>query len=280
MSGQIAVIIPIHNEPGSPQALVSDLRGQLGDEVDILIVDDGSDVPVGEVEGARILRLPHNRGYGAAIKAGLHATTGEHVVIIDADGTYPVEAVPRLLASLADHEMAVGARTGANAGTPFLNRLVKGTLTRVAAFLAEQPIPDINSGLRAFRRASALPYLRLLPNRFSLTTTLTLAFLCNGHSVHFEPIDYHPRVGKSHWRPIADTREFVLTILRTVFFFNPMRVCFPLAMGLWAGALAVLIIGLSHPQHRIMDGTISVLALGGLLILLVGLLADVIRMRD
>ncbi|MBN1477985.1 glycosyltransferase family 2 protein [Candidatus Sumerlaeota bacterium] len=279
MSATVTVIIPVYNEPLAPEALVGALRDALGSEAEILLVDDGSDTPLGEIDGARLLRLPQNRGYGAAIKAGLAASGGERVVIIDADGTYPVEAVPTLLARLDDHEMAVGARTGANVRMSLARRLVKGVLTMVAGFLAEQRIPDINSGLRAFRRESAAPYLRLLPNRFSLTTTLTLAFLCDGRPVHFEPIDYHPRVGKSHWRPVRDTRDFILTILRTIFLFNPMRVCLPLALVLWLVAAGVLV-GSAVWGDRIMDGTVSVLALGGLQILVVGLLAEVIGRRE
>jgi len=278
----VSVIIPVYNEPKAPADLGAALRDALGADAEILVVDDGSEPPVAKKdlpEGTRLIRLPMNRGYGAAIKTGLAASEGECIVIIDADGTYPVEAVPRLIDQLADHEMAVGARTGANVQMPFMNRLVKGMLTRLASFLAEQPIPDINSGLRAFRRASAAPYLRLLPNRFSLTTTLTLAFLCDGRRVHFEPIDYHPRVGKSHWRPVRDTREFIITILRTIFFFNPMRVCLPLTLFLWLAAAGVLVASAVWAE-RVMDGTVAVLALGGLQILVVGLLAEVVSKRD
>lgn len=281
MNAENTVIIPVYNEPQPPTELVKKLRIALGDEVEILIVDDGSTEPVGEVEGAKILRLPTNRGYGGAIKAALRVCNGRKIAIIDADGTYPVKPLPQLLEMLEDHEMVVGARTGHAVEMPILNRLVKGVLTGLASLLVEQRIPDINSGLRVFRRDSAEPYLKMLPNRFSLTTTLTLAFISDGRSVHFEPIDYHRRVGKSHWRPIRDTRDFIITILRTIFLFNPMRVCLPLALFLWLSALGVLI-GCLASDARLMDGTISVLALGGLQILVVGLLAEVItiRMRD
>lgn len=278
----VTVLIPFYNEPEPPRALVEALRAQVGPGAEILVVDDGSATPV-EADalppGTRLLRLPVNRGYGAALKAGIHAATGEHLVIIDSDGTYPVDAVPRLLAALETHEMAVGSRTGPRVAITPLRRLVKGTLTRLASHLAEQRIPDINSGLRAFRKSSVLPYLRLLPDRFSLTTTVTLAFLCDGRPVHFEPIDYHPRVGSSHWRPVRDTREFILTILRTIFLFNPMRVCLPLALVLWLLGLAVFLSSWLW-GHRVMDGTVAVLVLGGLQVLVVGLLAEVIARRD
>jgi glycosyltransferase involved in cell wall biosynthesis len=276
----VSVLIPVYNEPQSPARLIEQLRSALGPDAEIIVIDDGSDIPVSEFdlpEGTRLIRQAPNRGYGAAIRAGLAASSGERIVIIDSDGTYPVDAVPGLVARLDEAEMAVGARTGDSVHIPFLRRAVKNTLRGLASLLAEQPIPDINSGLRAFRRASAEPYLHLLPNRFSLTTTLTLAFLSDGRPVHFEPIDYHPRVGQSHWRPIVDTREFIITILRTIFLFNPMRICFPLAIGAWAGALIVLLLGLMGAG--IADGTITVLALGGLQILLIGLLAEVVNKK-
>ena len=93
--------------------------------------------------------------------------------------------------------------------------------------IANQPIPDLNSGLRVFKRSLAEKYLRIFPDGFSFTTTITLALLTNNYRVVFEPIDYFERVGTSKIRPIRDTLNFIALIARAGTYFAPLRVFGP-----------------------------------------------------
>jgi hypothetical protein len=113
----------------------------------------------------------------------------------------------------------------------------KWFLRLLAQWIADQPIPDINSGLRAFRRTCVRQYFGMLSNRFSFTTTVTLAYLADSYRVVYRPIDYYPRVGKSKIVP-WHFMDFTVLILRISMMFNPLRVFVPLAF--FFGGLGVV----------------------------------------
>ena len=98
-------------------------------------------------------------------------------------------------------------------------------LGQVASFLAGVHIPDINTGLKAFKRDIMLHYLWAIPDGFSCVTSMTLAFICNGHNVKDIPTKYYNRIGKSKFHPIIDTWQFILTIMRMSLCFRPIRSC-------------------------------------------------------
>ena len=272
----VSVIIPAYNEEGHVGEQVRLLRRELdGTEwkFELIVVDDGSaDETAREAAeaGARVLRHSENRGYGAALKQGIDAARYDWILIIDADGTYPTEAVPAILAAADGREMVVGARTGGKVEVPLSRRPAKWLLRRLASYLAGQRLPDLNSGLRLMRRSLVARYRHLLPDGFSFTTTITLAATCNGHPVEYVSIDYRRRKGKSKLRP-HHAFEFWLLILRTIVFFNPLKVFIP------AGGLLALA-GIAKFAYDVVIGDLSesaVLAfLGAMIVWSVGMLAD------
>ena len=282
----ITIIIPMYNEEKAVGKVLEELTQILhtdnGNGNEIIVVDDGSHDSSAEIvanqPGVRLLQHPNNRGYGAALKTGIRHAKGDLIVITDADGTYPNTEIPKLVSYIGDHDMAVGARTGNNVKMSILRRFAKFFLLRLASYLSRTEIPDMNSGLRVFKKDIAMKYMHLLPSTFSFTTTITLAMLCNDYSVKFHPIDYHQRIGKSKISPIRDTANFVLLIIRTVMCFNPLRVFLPLSFLLmllgicWAGYTAVAI-------HNITDSGILVI-LTSIIIGAMGLLADLIVKRN
>lgn len=243
---EVTVVIPAYNEEGSISAQIEGVRSVMERthwKYDLIVVDDGSTDRTAEQAGrheVRLIRLPENRGYGAALKAGISAARSEYVVIIDADGTYPCEAIPALLARAGQYDMVVGARTGPNVEIPLLRRPAKWLLAKLASYLAERPIPDLNSGLRVLRKSLVERFGHILPSGFSFTTTITLALLCSGYLVYYYPIEYYSRVGKSKIRP-RHAYEFMLLILRTVVYFNPLRVFLPLGAMLFIAGLGKFI---------------------------------------
>lgn len=272
----VSVVIPAFNEGEHVAAQVIAVRETLersGWTHEILVVDDGSqDRTAAEADstGARVLRRPRNRGYGAALKLGIRQARYDWILITDADGTYPVEAIPGLLAAAERNEMVVGARVGTSVKIPLARRPAKWFLTRLASYLAGQRLPDINSGLRLIRKSLVARYEPLLPDGFSFTTTITLSAACNGHSVEYVTIDYRARLGQSKIRA-RHAYDFTLLILRTIVFFNPLKVFIPL------GALVALA-GLAKFAYDVSRDNLSesaVLALlAALIIWAVGLLAD------
>ena len=268
------VVIPAYNEEAGIQPVIHSIREALAAyEYQLLVVDDGSEDQTAKLAreaGAEVLSQPMNRGYGASLKTGIRSASHDRIVIIDADGTYPATAIPDLVAGLDEYEMVVGARIGANTNVPFVRRPAKWVLRHLASYLAGRRIPDLNSGLRAMRRDLVARYTHLLPSGFSFTTTITLAALCRDHLVKYETIDYHARVGKSKIRPYH-AFEFLILILRTIVYFNPLKVFLPI------GAVLVFT-GLLKTIYDIWIGDLSESAifafLAGGLVWVVGLLSD------
>jgi glycosyltransferase involved in cell wall biosynthesis len=281
----VSLLIPAYNEENGvasavieAQKTLSALAEQQVEHWEIIVIDDGSSdgtTTAAEAAGARVLRHRQNIGYGAALKTGLRRARFETVVIADADGTYPIAEAETLLRMLQDCDMAVGSRTGGEVNIPIERRPAKWLLKITAEFLAGRRIPDLNSGLRAFRRSDALRFMSLYPSGFSFTTTITLAYLSSDLLVNYHPINYHPRTGKSKIRPIRDTKNLFLTVIRSILFFNPLRVCLPLGLALLFAA-AVVALGPRDAHGRIYDGTITILVVSALQIIIVGFLADIL----
>lgn len=213
---------------------------------EILAVNDGSTDGTGAIlekcaENHPHLRIVHhdrNQGYGAALKTGIRRSAGDFIAIIDADGTYPYDRLPDLFERAQTADMVVGARTGENVTYSFIRKIPKVFLKSYMSWLAGRNIPDMNSGLRIFRRSSAERFLKILPDSFSFTTTITLAMLRNRYDVQFVPIDYMSRKGQSKIRPIHDTIRFAQLIMRTGMYFAPLRVLLPIAGFLFLGFCA------------------------------------------
>jgi len=253
---------------------------------EVIVVDDGStDATAGELAGVedergllRILRHPHNRGYGASLKTGVRNATADVVVITDADGTYPNERIPELVDRMGGADMVVGARTGARVNIPLVRRPAKWLLGWLANTLGGRRIPDLNSGLRAMRRDVLERYLGLLPDGFSFTTTITLVMLSEARRVEYIPINYHQRAGRSKIRPVRDTLNFVQLVCRAVLWFDPLRFFIPLSLMMVGAGLAILLFSMAF-MERALDVTFSIFVMTGVILLAVGLLADLIDKR-
>ena len=281
----VSVIVPAYNEAGGIgpvlEALQTALQRYAGPS-EILVVDDGSTdgtAAIAEAAGVRVVGWEVNRGYGAAINFGVRHAAHDLIAITDADGTYPPEALPELIEAVEGYDMVVGARTAPDAAHPLLRRPAKWLLTRLAHYLVQMEIPDLNSGMRVMRRSLIERYRNLLPNGFSFTTTITLASLANHHPVRFLPISYHPRVGSSKIRPLQDTVNFLQLIIRTSMYFNPLRVFLPLSAAILLSAVLTLLGGITI-WTEIPDITVIVLVSLAIQVAVIGLLADLIDKRS
>ena len=160
---------------------------------------------------------PGRAGSGATRRLGTLQSGGEIIAWIDADGTYLPADLMRLFASMQNNhsvDQIVGARScdhGRFAGTKFL---LKRSVAKLAGRLWQTAIPDLNSGLRLFRREAVLVWLDQLPAGFSCTSTATLAALNANQTVRFEPIAYQPRHRgtRSKFRPVADSVKLLKII--------------------------------------------------------------------
>ena len=277
---QVSIIVPAFNEGDAISQVVQDIRGVMEEtsySFEILVVDDGStDNTVEAVgkQGARIIQHSENRGSGASRKTGIRAARGEWIAMIDADGTYPARALPEILGHLGDYSQVIGARTSEKGTYRLIRGLAKGMIRRLASYLVGRPIPDLNSGLRAVRKTDMLKYVYLMPNGFSCVSSMTLAFLANDLPVKFVPIEYFERIGRSKFHPIVDTYNYLMTLIRIVTYFAPLKVFMPLSLlllGAGVGkAIADIVMTSSIQESDIM------LVVTGLVIGALGILADLI----
>jgi nucleotide-binding universal stress UspA family protein len=292
----ISIILPAYNEEAAVALQVRSIEEVMqshGLKHEIIVVDDGSEDASAEKAmeaGARVQRKPENRGYGAAIKTGILAAQYDTIVIIDADGTYPPDQIPQLVRKLQTADMVVGARTGAEVRIPWVRRPAKWLLGLLANRVSGQSIPDLNSGLRAFRRDCVTQYFSILSNKFSFTTTVTLALLADDYRVVYHPINYYRRVGKSKITP-RNFIDFTILVLRMAMLFQPLKIFAPLALAciLLGIAKAVAdvvtvvsraaVVDLSILQQPIMSTSSVLLLLVGLQILLIGMVADGVLRR-
>jgi len=282
----VSVVLPCFNERDHVVLEVKRIRAALeaaGMSYELICVDDGSTDGTRAVleglEGIRTILLPRNQGSGTARRIGTQAASGRVVVWTDADMTYPNERIPELVAELDDtYDQVVGARR-TEAGTYRLFRVpAKWAIRKLAAYLTNTEIPDLNSGLRAFKRSVAEPYLRLLPSGFSCVTTITLAFLSNGHQVKYVPIDYFRRAGRSKFHPFTDAYNYIIQVLRMVMYFNPLRVLMPVALTLLAATFVKAGVDLVVHDLRVTASTVLV-GLAAFNIMAIALLADLVVRR-
>lgn len=284
-----SVVVPCFNEIGCVRSTIEALTRITGPaRAELIVVDDGSNDGTGalleelqasgDFAGLRVVQHASNSGYGAAVKTGIRRASAELVVIIDADGTYPCDRIPDLVEATAGVDMVIGARTEGNGSQPLLRRFTKSILRAHCSWLVGERIPDMNSGLRVFRKSIAERFFKILPDGFSLTTTLTVAMMRNRFAVVFEPIAYADRVGQSKIRPLRDTLGFIQLIVRTGMYFAPLRVLMPLVAALSFAFLVSLGYDVLVLEN-LTDKTI-ILLLFAMNTALFGLLADMIDKRS
>jgi glycosyltransferase involved in cell wall biosynthesis len=285
----VSIILPCYNEQDHVTAEVARICAAMdasGYDYELLAFDDAStDETLARLHDAapdfphlQVMHFHRNGGSGTVRRIGTQRARGEIVVWTDADMTYPNERIPELVQMLekdAALDQVVGARTSEQGTHKVLRVPAKWFIRKLAEQLTNSQIPDLNSGLRAFRRQVAVPYLRLLPPGFSCVTTITLAFLSNQHEVRYVPIEYAKRSGTSKFRFVTDAYRYILQVLRMVMYFNPLKVLMPVALFLLGLGIAKGIYDVTmHPLSFAVNTVLIFVT--GLLIASLALLADLI----
>jgi polyisoprenyl-phosphate glycosyltransferase len=290
----VTIVLPCYNEEGHVVAEIERISAAMdasGYSYELVCVNDAStDGTLAKLYEAaprfpkmEVVHFHRNGGSGTVRRIGTQRARGEIVVWTDADMTYPNERIPELVQILEKDttiDQVVGARTSEQGTYKLLRVPAKWFIRKFAERLTGAKIPDLNSGLRAFRREVSLPYLRLLPPGFSCVTTITMSFLANQHELYFLPIDYYKRAGKSKFKFGKDAYRYILQILRMTMYFNPLKALLPLALTLLGIGIVKGIYDVSTHDFKIATDTVLVF-ITGLLIASIALLADlIVRSRD
>ena len=285
---KVSVIVPVYNEE---EAIAHDLEVIIETmdasrwDYELIVVDDASKDNTAKIvagfENVQLLQHRENRGGGFARNTGIKAASGDIVVVTDGDGTYPNQDIPLLLNKMEEEnlDMVVGARTKEAGTMRFLRMRAKWFIRKLAESLSGFTIPDLNSGLRAMRRDVFFQFMELLPWGHSWVSTITLAMLSSGYSVGFLEIDYYPRKGTSTFHPLKDTYSYITLVIRTVTWFNPLKVFFPLALVIIAAGLVKIVVDSIIYSYFRITGTTVIVLLVGIQLVAIGLLADLIVQR-
>ena len=280
----ISIVIPALNEENSIGSTIAEIYKVLKEshlaDFEIIVVNDGSTDRTGLIAreaGAVVIDHPHNVGYGKSLKDGIAKAKNDTIVISDADSTYPIYEIPNLVSLYQKgYDMVVGARRGEHYDESIIKSPLRKILTFIVEFVADRPIPDINSGLRVFSRKTALKYFDRLCDTFSFTTSITLAYMMNAHFVHYVQIEYFERTGNTKVRLFRDSVRTLQYILEAATYYNPLKI-----FGLFS-AICLLIAFLSI-IFAILFQLVSLFALGvgsillSILIFGIGLLAVLLK---
>ncbi len=277
---KISVVIPVYNEEEAIGKVIDDIKTTMDTtqyEYEIIVVDDSSTDKTAEIvmkKDVKLIQHIENKGVGYARKTGILNANGNFVVMIDGDGTYPANSIPELLSFLPKYDMAIGARKTEAGTSPLFRKPAKWILRKIAEYITRKKIADLNSGLRVFKTEKSLEFFSILPDGHSWVSTITIAFLSSGYDIKYVPIDYHKRIGKSTFHPIKDTANYFLLIFRTIMYFKPLKIFFPVGTIL-------LLIGCIRTVYdakvlsHIKESDIIIIMLS-IFILTLGLLADLI----
>ncbi len=252
----LSVVVPALNEEASIAAIIQRVLAaapalvQVGvDTTELIVVDDGSQDATAQIVSqfpeVRLIRHAHNRGYGAALKTGFCAASGELVGFLDADGTYPPEEFPALCSEvLRGADMVVGSRrSGSRSEMPFVRRVGNLLWSSLVSLLGNHRVLDPASGMRVFRKdvfASLCP----LPDGLNFTPVMSTRAVYEGLRTVELPIPYEEREGRSKLHVVRDGTRFLRTILWTSLAYNPARLLAGLGLlaCLVAGAIAVALV--------------------------------------
>jgi hypothetical protein len=275
----VSVILPCRNEESAVGATVTaalaglrSLRPQ-GYTGEVIVADNGStdrSAAVARKAGARVVTEPVP-GYGSAIKAGCRAARGNIFVLADADGTYPVNELGRLVGRLGNRDgLVLGSRmtgTMAAGAMPFFNRYIGNPfLTGLLNVFYGCRIGDTQSGMRAWTR-TANAVMDTRSDGMEYASEMIIKAIAAHLPIEEVPISYNRRIGVSKLSPMRDAWRHILAIL----LYSPTYAfVVPGAAIALIGCIitAMLIPGPMTDAGRLLDTHTLV---GGILLLSVGL---------
>lgn len=199
-------------------ALPIDTLRVLGLESEVVVLDGQSrdaTPTIAREWGATVVR-DRERGKARAVRNALPHFHGDYVVMLDADGTYAADAIPRLLAPLlwSDADLTMGKRVPQDGSMPESHFVGNAILSMVATLLYGRRCPDVCTGLWAFR-AEVLRAIPLTSRGFGLEAELFSHSARLGFRLAHVPVDYLPRRGPTKLSSGRDGARILRRLLRS-----------------------------------------------------------------
>lgn len=276
MTEKLTIVVPVYNEEVSLGILLPSLIKFITDNNFRLILvndgsTDGSDTIIEPYSISRKLTyIKHkkNKGYGAALKAGIERAETEYVVSFDADGQHLPEDILKLQKKIedADADMIIGSRVD-NKGSESIKRLGKFVIRKLSKILIQNEINDLNAGMKMMRTSLAKRYIRICPDTFAFSDVITLVFISEKNIVLEEPINVIQRKNGKSKITMNTAFETILEIINISVLFNPLRVFLPLTFFF-------LILGSGWSLKIVLEG--KGVSVGGSLLIVLGILCFLI----
>lgn len=208
-----SLVIPAFDEEEALPRVLDEAMGMVDE---IVVVDDGSTDGTSSCarkDGVVVYRHDVNRGKVAAIRTGVVHATGDIVVLMDADHTYPAEHIPQMVASIErGADLVLGSRfMGKGLAMPFLNRVGNRIFSFIISFVGATTITDGQTGYRAFRR-DMFEKLDVEATGLEWETKMTVRAQKLGYTIKEVPITYRPRIGRSKLNPLRDGLRMILAL--------------------------------------------------------------------
>jgi hypothetical protein len=207
-SGGISAFFPCYNDSATLQGLIEKALGVLGDLTDdyeVIVVDDGSSDASGAVidalaasyERVRVVRHDRNRGYGAALRSGIKTSTKDWVFYTDSDGQYNVEDLRRLHTLSGAADVVNGYKR--NRSDPWYRVFLGSTYNSIIRLIFAIPIRDTDCDFRLMR-GDLVRGLDLRSEGGAICVEMVKGLQAAGATFAEMPVSHYPReVGKSQF---------------------------------------------------------------------------------
>lgn len=281
-----SIIIPTYNENQGLSTILKKIENFLNEnknfDCEFIFVDDGSDQPIeqhiNKSDRIKVVRNNNNSGYGFSIKKAVKESRYELIGIIDADDSYDFDFLIANIKNFSNEiDLLVGKRKF-NFDEGLLRKTYRSFLNTFSSILCNFKIQDINSGIRLFKKDFFLKNINYFPDKFSITSTQTLIYIMNNKKIKYIETSYSKRSGKSKINIFKDPFNFIFLILKIYMLFAPLK------FFTWTGLIFILVaflIGILTLFFffSIADVTVLLLFLTGVNCILIGLLAETIRLK-
>ncbi len=216
----ISVVMITMNEEKAIGTVVEDIRKYVPD-AEILIVDSSKDKTpeIAESMGVKVIRQFPPKGYGRAMDLALRSASGDVVITLDCDNTYPANMIPELARLVLEegYDIVDGSRLKTKPeAMPMINYLANIGFAMIASVFFFKFLKDLHSGMRAYRK-TLIEKLKYEPTGAALPVELLLRPIKMGAKVKIVYIDYFERIGQSTMMPLQSAWWTIKRIMKVRF---------------------------------------------------------------
>ena len=206
MEFNVSIVIPAHNEAEKIVEVLQKIKRILNntsERYEIIVVNDGSTDDTGQKArdlGIKVIEHVKNLGYGRSLKDGIRQASGKFILMIDADGTYDIDKIPKMIALAEEADLIIGKRIFCQKDIHNFKHLMRKYFRNHTKYYLGVSIEDLNSGQRIFRRRDIIDNLDSYPDGFSFTSTMTVFYIMKKKKIIYTPVEYHHKDRNSKFK--------------------------------------------------------------------------------